>query len=62
MMTKDAAIERAFNRLNLQAERDGESVEIYRIMYQYKALRDLPDHEFDQAYEDISRRLGFWRD
>ena len=62
MMTKAAAIERAFDRANLQAEIDGESVEIYRIMYQYKALRDLPDQEFDQVYEDLSRRLGFWRD
>lgn len=62
MMTKDAATERAFNRLNLQAARDGESVEIYRIMYQYKAIRDLPPREFEGVYEDLCRRLGFWRD
>ena len=55
MMTKEKAIERAFDRCNLI----GEEVDILKVIYQYKALRELPDEEIDQIYDDIADRLGF---
>ena len=55
MMTKEKAIERAFDRCNLI----GENVDILQIMYQYKAIRELPEKEIDQIYDDIADRLGF---
>lgn len=54
-MTKENAIERVFDRCNLI----GEEVDIYKEMIRYKALRDLPDDELDQIYDDIAHRLGF---
>ena len=54
-MKKEQAIERAFNRCNLI----GENVDILSILYKYKAIRDLPDDEIDQIYDDIADRLGF---
>ena len=54
-MTKQQAIERAFDRCNLI----GENVDILQVIYRYKALRDLPDEEIDQIYDDIADRLGF---
>lgn len=54
-MTKEQAIERAFDRCNLI----GEEVDILKIMYQYKAIRELPEEEIDQIYDDIADRLGF---
>ena len=54
-MTKEQAIERVFDRCNLI----GEEVDILNIMYQYKAIRELPDEEIDQIYDDIADRLGF---
>ena len=54
-MTKEKAIERAFDRCNLI----GEEVDILKVIYQYKALRELPDEEIDQIYDDIADRLGF---
>lgn len=54
-MTKEQAIERAFDRCNLI----GEEVDILKIMYQYKAIRELPDAEIDQIYDEIADRLGF---
>lgn len=55
MMSKEKAIERAFDRCNLI----GEEVDILKVIYQYKALRELPDEEIDQIYNDIADRLGF---
>lgn len=55
MMSKEKAIERAFDRCNLI----GDEVDILKVIYQYKALRDLQDKEIDQIYEDIADRLGF---
>ena len=54
-MTKEKAIERAFDRCNLI----GQDVDILKIMYQYKVIRDLPDEEIDRIYDDIADRLGF---
>ena len=54
-MTKEQAIERAFDRCNLI----GENVDILHVMYQYKAIRELSEKEIDQIYDDIADRLGF---
>ena len=55
MLAKEKAIERAFDRCNLIDE----EVDILQVIYQYKALRELPDEEIDQIYDDIADRLGF---
>lgn len=57
MMKLETAIQRCFDRCNLDP--DGDSVDIYKYMYQYKAIRDLPDDQFEAVYDEISRRLGF---
>ena len=58
MMKLETAIERAFDRCNLI----GEGVDIYKVLYSYKAIRDLDDAEIDKIYDDIAKGLGFtWR-
>ena len=54
-MTKEKAIERAFDKANLQ----GESADVYAIIYGYKVLAALPEAEIDTIYEAIVKRLGF---
>jgi hypothetical protein len=54
-MTKEQAIERAFDTCNLI----GENVDILQVIYRYKALRELQDAEIDQIYDEIADRLGF---
>ena len=56
-LTKESAIERAFDRCNLI----GDEVDIYKVIYGYKVLRDLPQDEIDRIYDDIADRLGFCR-
>lgn len=46
-MKLETAIQRCFDRCNLDP--NGESVEIYKYMYQYKAIRDLPEEEFSKV-------------
>lgn len=58
-MTLEKAIDRAFDTCNLSS--DGDSLDIYAVMYRYKAIRELPDDEFEKVYEEISARLGFMR-
>ena len=53
-MKLEKAIQRCIDRLNLIG---GESLDIYRIMYQYKAIRDLPDQEAEEVYEEIASAL-----
>ena len=55
MMKLDRAIQRAFDRCNLE----GEDCDIYSILYQYKAIRELPDEKIDEIYEDMAVNLGF---
>lgn len=57
MMKLEKAIERAFDRCNLI----GEDVDIYKILYSYKTIRELDPDEIDKIYEDIADRLGFMR-
>ena len=55
MLKLEKAIERAFDRCNLI----GEDVDIYEILYSYKAIAQLPQEEIDKIYDDIADRLGF---
>lgn len=55
MMSLEKAIQRAFDRCNLE----GEDCEIYNILYQYKAIRELPKEEFEAVYDQIAEDLGF---
>jgi hypothetical protein len=57
MMNLEKAIQRAFDRCNLI----GESVDIYQILYSYKAIAKLPDEEVDKIYDQIADGLGFTR-
>ena len=57
MSSLEKAIQKCFDRCNLDP--DGESMDIYKHMYRYKAIRELPDEEFDKVYDELSRRLGF---
>lgn len=57
MISLEKAKQRAFDRCNL-IEGD---VDIYKIIYQYKAIRDLPDEEIDKIYDEIAEKLGFYR-
>lgn len=54
-MKLETAIQRIIDRITLA----GEDVDIYKYMYQYKAIRDLPDEEFDKVYDQIAEALGF---
>lgn len=54
-MKLEKAIERCIDRCNLE----GADVDIYKYMYQYKAIRNLPDDEFEAVYDSISKALGF---
>jgi hypothetical protein len=57
MMNLEKAIQRAFDRCNLI----GENVDIYQILYSYKAIAQLPDEEVDKIYDQIAEGLGFTR-
>ena len=54
-MKLEKAIERCFNRCNLI----GTDCDVISVMYQYKAIRELPEDQFDAVYEQIVDRLGF---
>lgn len=56
-MKLEKAIERTFDRCNLI----GENVDIYEVLYSYKAIRELDPDKIDKIYEDIADRLGFTR-
>lgn len=54
-MKLEKAIDRAFDRCNLQ----GDECDIYSVLYRYKVIRELPDEKLEEIYEDIASRLGF---
>ena len=54
-MKLDKAIQRCFDRCNLE----GTDCDVIKIMYQYKAIRELPEPEFDAVYDEIVEGLGF---
>ena len=55
MMSLDGAIDRAIDRINLI----GDECDVYSILYQYKAIRELPDEEVDKIYNHVVKVLGF---
>lgn len=56
-MKLDKAIDKCFDRCNLA----GSDCDIIFFMYQYKAIRELPEDQFDKVYDEIADRLGFFR-
>lgn len=60
MIALEQAKDRAFDRCNLQSCEEGD-IDIYKEMYRYKAIRELPDAEFDAVYDELAERLGFMR-
>lgn len=54
-MALEKAIRKCIDRCNLI----GEDVDIQKYMYQYKAIRNLSDNEFDKVYDMIAKALGF---
>ena len=57
MMSLDKAIQRCFDSINLDPA--GESVDIYKYMYRYKAIRDLSTEQFEALYNQLAEDLGF---
>lgn len=57
MMNLDKAIQRIIDRITLDG--DEESTEIYKYMYQYKAIRELPEDQFEEVYDEISAACGW---
>ena len=56
-MKLEKAIQRIIDRITLSD--DDTSTEIYWYMYQYKAIRDLPEDQFEAVYDEISDACGF---
>lgn len=56
-MKLEKAIDRCFDRCNLA----GSDCDIIYFMYQYKAIRELPEDQFNEVYDDLAHRLGFCR-
>lgn len=55
MMSLETAIQRATDMANCSGG-DG-SIDIYKYMNRYKAIRDLPNDEYEAVYDEISFRL-----
>lgn len=53
----EQAIQKCVDRINCSD--DGESVDIYKFMYRFKIIRELPDAEQEKVYDAISKQLGF---
>ena len=49
------AYQRIFDTCNLI----GEDCDITAVMYRYKAVRELPENEFDEMYDKLATQLGF---
>lgn len=54
-MKLEKAIEKCFERCNLI----GDDCDVIKVMFQYKAIRELTEEEFDNVYDEIVERLGF---
>lgn len=55
MLTLEKAIERATDRINLI----GSGCDVYSVLYQYKAIRELDDKKIEEIYDWIVHVLGF---
>lgn len=51
--TVEKAIQRIVDRITMYS--NGESAAIDPMMCQYKVLRELPEGEYEAAYEEITR-------
>lgn len=51
----NAAIEKAIDRCNLK----GTDCDIYSVLYQYKAIRELSEEQIDEIYDRVAQALGF---
>lgn len=54
-MTMEKAIQKAFDKANLI----GEDVDLWEVIYSYKALRELSDEEQEKIYNELAEALGF---
>lgn len=54
-MKLENAIERATDKCNLI----GEGCDVYKVLYGYKAIRELPQEDIDKIYDYIVKVLGF---
>lgn len=54
-MTKEKAIQRAFDRLNII----GENADVYEVLYSYNVFREMNESELDEVYNELVKRLGF---
>lgn len=54
-MKLETAKQKAFDRCNLI----GADCDVYKILYQYKAISELPDEQIDAIYDEIVKDLGF---
>lgn len=50
-------IEKAFDKANLM----GEDVDLWGVIYGYKAFRDLTEQQQEELYDYLAERLGFYR-
>ena len=55
MMSLETAIQRATDMANCSG--DDVSIDIYKFMNRYKAIRELPDDQYEAIYDEISFRL-----
>lgn len=53
-MKLEKAIQRAFDKCNLI----GDNVDIYAVLYSYKAIASLEPEEIEKIYEEIADGLG----
>ncbi len=53
-MKLEKAIQRAFDRCNLI----GDEVDIYAVLYSYKAIAALGPEDIEKIYEEIADNLG----
>lgn len=53
-MKLEKAIQRAFDRCNLI----GDEVDIYAVLYSYKAIAALDPEDIEKIYEEIADNLG----
>lgn len=59
MLNLETAIQRCFDRCNLDLEKDDDCV--IKNMFRYKAIAQLPPAEFDEVYENLTESLGLRR-
>ena len=54
-LTKERAIERAVDKVNII----GSCCDVYSVIYSFKVLRELSETEIEEIYNEIIERLGF---